>query len=471
MDVDGPGPNRDKERLKSLQKWLACDHPLGYKDKAYEHLLRAIVVDPNDFSDGLPNSSKEKLSVHDFAVRICAMTRVESPSSVAAPLILTAPSTAVFRIAYARMLKYAPPNSPAAAEKCIQRAYIIAANNLQIQHIPWHMSNPGARGRPSRKAVHNSWVNLGKSSILEPASSTTGRHASRPVDLAAEAAKKAQASDARAPWAVESITLQSLPDFFARDCLPDEFTMDNIECSGDAMLTEIYEWVFANFDREKPVHKIALLAGIYFSQMLPDVFWDVKDKPSASQMAGERLATSAVRSMPWKPNKGTRKGSTWRAMFIPMVAAYIISVYERGSPLRDYYATKKAFPGTWNAKNSAKGIGSFNLVRMGLAKAKSTRIFKGGVPLTDWLLLTNEELAAKHRELMGFLQDRQYGPFKIAVAFFGLDKAVELGATTGTYTNHPAMSSIALKKRPAPDSDSDSDVEIVEEVPQKKQRR
>jgi hypothetical protein len=43
--------------------------------------------------------------------------------------------------------------------------------------------------------------------------------------------------------------------------------------------------------------------------------------------------------------------------------------------------------------------------------------------------------------------------------------------STGTYTNHPTMSSIALKKQPAPDSDSDSDVEIVKEAPQKKQRR
>jgi hypothetical protein len=153
-----------------------------------------------------------------------------------------------------------------------------------------------------------------------------------------------------------------------------------------------------------------------------------------------------------------------------MAQAYIISMYERDSPLRDYFATKKSFPSPWNTKNSAKGIGPFNLVRMGLAKARSTRIFKGGVPLTDWILLTNEELAAKHRELMGFLQDRQYVPFKIAVAFFGLADAVELGATTGTYTNHPAMSFIALKKHPAPEPDSDSEVEIVEKPTHKRQR-
>jgi hypothetical protein len=470
MDSDDRAPSRDKERLKSLKKWLGCEYPLGYKDRAYEHLLRCVVVDPTNFSEGLPNASKEKLSVQDFAALICKMSRIESPSSVAAPLILTAPSMAVFRIAYARMFKYAHSNSPAATEKCMQRCYIIAANHLQIQHVPWHMPHAGGRGRPSRKPVHDSWVNLGKSSVVDHSTLANARANAQPVDMAAEAAKKAQSLDARAPWAVESVSLQSLPDFFARDSLPDEFTLENVECNGDATLTEIYEWAFANFDREKPIHKIALLAGIYFSHMLPDVFWDQKDRPSNDDLQGEQLATNGIRKLPWKPTKSTRKGSTWRPQFIAMVPAYIISVYERESPLRQYCAKKKSFPPQWNSKNSAKGIGSLNLVRMGLAKARSSRVFKGGIPLADWVLLTADELGAKNNELMGFLQDRQYGPFKIAVAFFGLDKAVEVGSRTGTYTNHPAMTSIALKKRPAPEPDSDSEVEIIEHVQHKRHR-
>jgi hypothetical protein len=472
MDVDDIGPSRDKDRLKSLQRWLACEHPLGYKDKAYEHLLRCVVVNPNNYSDGLPNTSKDKLSVQDFAVRISQMTRMNNPISVAAPLIFTAPSTAVFRTAYSRMLKYAPANSPAAADKCIQRAYIIAANHLQIQHVPWHASHTGTRGRQSRKAVHNSWVNLGKSSMGDQ-SAAAGHSNPRPVDMAAEAAKIAQASDARAPWAIESITLQSLPDFFTRDSLPDEFSLENIDCAGDALILEIYEWVFANFNREKPIHRIALLAGIYFSHILPDISWDQKDKPSYNTMVSERTCTNAIRAIPWNANRGSRKGCTWRPQFIAMVPAYIISVYERKSPLREYHVVNKSFPSQWNAKNSAKGIGSLNLVRMGLAKARTTRIFKGGVPLADWVLLTNEEVAVKHRELMGHLQDRQYGPFKIAVAFFGLEKAVELGINTGTYTNHPAMTSIIQKKMkramPEPDSDDD-EVEIIEHGPPHKRR-
>jgi hypothetical protein len=449
------GASINKLRLKNLQTWLACENPLGYKDKAYEHLLRCIIPDPCLYSDGLPNTSKEKLSVHEFALRICQMSRPDAPASVVAPLISTAPSTTVFRIAFAHMLKYAPPDSPAAAELFVQQSYVVAANHLHIQHIPWHVVPAGTRGRPSRKPVHGSWVNLGKSTSSADKLSV-GRLKHRPTDLAAEASKKAQASDARAPWAVESITLQSLPDYFARDSLPDEFGIHNIACSGDPLLQEI--------------HAIALLAGIYFSQILPDMFWDPKDKPHLSQLVDERSTTYAVRHLPWKPNKGTRKGSTWRSQFIAMVPAYIIAVYERDSPLRAYLTKKKAFPQQWNAKNSAKGIGSLNLVRLGLAKARSSRIFKGGAPLADWVLLTTEELSSKHQELMGLLRDPQYGPFKIAVSFFGLDKAEELGASTGTYTNHPSMASIAIKKRPLPDTDDDDDDDEVDILEHKRAR-
>ncbi|KAG0693409.1 hypothetical protein DFH29DRAFT_881461 [Suillus ampliporus] len=124
---------------------------------------------------------------------------------------------------------------------------------------------------------------------------------------------------------------------------------------------------------------------------------------------------------------GSHKGSTWRAQFIAMVPAYIISVYEVKSPLRKYQLMMKSFLMQWNTKNSAKASSPLNLVHLGLTKGCSRHIFKGGVPLADWVLLMDEE----------------YRPFKIAVALFGLEKAMELGTSTGTYMNHPAMTSIA----------------------------
>ncbi|KAG2138036.1 hypothetical protein DEU56DRAFT_756040 [Suillus clintonianus] len=61
-DMEWTSVPTETKMFEVFAEGLACDHPLGYKEKAYAALLRCIVVDPDDFSDGLPNSSKEKLA-------------------------------------------------------------------------------------------------------------------------------------------------------------------------------------------------------------------------------------------------------------------------------------------------------------------------------------------------------------------------------------------------------------------------
>jgi hypothetical protein len=466
--------SNSKSRLTSLRKWLSCSHPLSYQDRAFEHLLRCIVPNPEDHSDGLPNLSKEQLTIRDFSLRIISMTQPNKPSVVTAPLISSAPSTTVFRIAVTYMLKYAPQHSSRAAESFMQDAFSGAANHLHINHVPWHVANTGARGRRSRTPVHTSWVNLGKAS----GSQTMSQAKARQPNGAAEASKKAQASDARAPWAVQSITLQSLPQFISRDSLPDEFCLENIDIEKgekEPLIRQIYEWVFTNFNSRKPIHKIALLAGIYISKILPDIFTDGAYNPELGD--GGYAITQALRALPWNPNRSTRKGCRSENQFIAMVPAYIIAVYEPESPLRRYFADRqgKSFPQRWNSKNSNKGIGSLLMIRLGLANAKGKRIWKGGIFNRDWVPLTVEELTAKYHEINTHLSDLQYGPFKIAVAFFGLDKAIELGRMSQTYTISPAMQSIASHKRlrevaKDEDDDDDDEVEIIEHEKGKRAR-
>jgi hypothetical protein len=83
-----------------------------------------------------------------------------------------------------------------------------------------------------------------------------------------------------------------------------------------------------------------------------------------------------------------------------------------------------------------------------------------------------EELNAKHHEIDAHLSDLQYGSFKIAVAFFGLDKAIELGRNSQTYTINPAMRSIATQKRlrEVAKDDENEEVEIMEHVKDKRIR-
>ncbi|KAG1855817.1 hypothetical protein C8R48DRAFT_675151 [Suillus tomentosus] len=114
-----------------------------------------------------------------------------------------------------------------------------------------------------------------------------------------------------------------------------------------------------------------------------------------------------------------------------MVPAYIIAVYEPDSPLRNFW--------------------------------------KGGIFNQDWVLLTVEELNAKYHEIDMHLFDFQYGSFKIAMAFFGLDKIIKLGRNLQTYTINPAMWSITTQKhlRKVAKDDEDEEVEIIEHVKDK----
>ncbi|KAG1772198.1 hypothetical protein EV702DRAFT_1048672 [Suillus placidus] len=88
-----------KGRRYNLKKWLACDHPLSYLDHAFEFLLKSVVADSDDQSLGLPNPTKEKLAIHDFAKLIIDIPRPTNPVTIAAPLISTGNSPMVFKVA------------------------------------------------------------------------------------------------------------------------------------------------------------------------------------------------------------------------------------------------------------------------------------------------------------------------------------------------------------------------------------
>ncbi|KAG2029044.1 hypothetical protein BDR03DRAFT_1018980 [Suillus americanus] len=450
------------QRRRGLRKWLATAHPLGYVDKAYEHLVSCVLPKSTSHHEGLPNPTKDKLSIQDFARLICEMSRGTDPIAIAAPLIFNGGSTPVFRVALTYMRKYAPQDSTQSSERFLQEAFIIAANHLHINNIPWHGA-AGLRGRRRRKPVFDSWVNLGKAID----SQAIERHHTQLSNAAADASRRAQVADTRAAWSVELITLQSLADYILRSRLPDEFAIESIElargptASSEPSVSMIYEWVFANFDINKPLHQIALIAGIYVSRILPDLFFADSDKPQGN-VTNPVMLTKAIRALPWKPHRRGRKGCKLPSQFIAMVPAYIIAVYAPTSPLRIHLKSCNSFPTVWNSKNIAKGIGPLLLVRLGLASALSHRIWKGGPPLVHWTLLSPEDITVKHREISACLADRQYGPFRIAVMLFGIDKAVNLGRTSQTYTINPAIASIRAKKHMLKVDSDDDEVEIVQ---------
>lgn len=425
-----------KTRRLNLKKWLSCKHPLSYLDRAFEYLLRAVVGDPTDYSFGLPNPTKEKLSVRDFAKLIVNMSRSIDPVPVAAPLISTASSPMVFKVAHIYMSKFVPRHSPDSATQFLQNAFIIAANHLHINNIPWHLS--GGRGRRHRKPHFESWINLGKAAQLPSAKSL----ASQGNNGAEEASQRAQASDSRAAWAACSITLQSLPEFLSRTVPPDEFSMDSIALdkteSKDSIVRQTYQWAFAEFNISKPLHQLAILVGIYVSKLIPNLFYDSDNRPDHEHYKTMFAFTQAVRAMTWMPNS-SRKGCKIAAQFIAMVPVYIMAVFDRSSPLHDHFDKARSFPTAWNKKHSNKGIGPLLLIRLGLAKARSGRIWKGGVFNIDWSVLTRDEVAKYHQNIIDMLSDREFGPYRVAQFLFGSYTAHSLGVSSQTYVVNPGQ--------------------------------
>ncbi|KAG1849284.1 hypothetical protein DFJ58DRAFT_729576 [Suillus subalutaceus] len=432
------------QQHRGLCKWLATAHPLGHVDKAYEHLVSCMLSKSTAHHKGSPNPTKDKLSIQDFACLICEMSRGTDPVTIATPLIFNGGSTPVFRITLTYMRKYAPQDSTQSSERFLQEAFIIAANHLHINNIPWHGA-AGLCGRRRQKPVFDSWLS----------------------NAAANASQCAQVTDTRTAWSAELITLQSLADYILRSRLPDEFAIESIElprgptAGSKPSVSMIYEWVFANFDINKPLHQIALIAGIYVSQILPDLFFADSNK-SQGNVTNPVMLTKAIRALPWKPHRRSRKGCRLPSQFIAMVPAYIIAVYAPTSSLCIHLKSGNSFPTIWNSKNIAKGIGPLLLVRLGLASALSHRIWKGGLPLVHWTLLSPEDITVKHREISACLADRHYGPFHIAVMLFGIDKAVNLGRTSQTYTINPAIASIRAKKHMLKVDSDDDKVEIVQ---------
>ncbi|KAG0692492.1 hypothetical protein DFH29DRAFT_1046484 [Suillus ampliporus] len=464
-------------RRLNLKKWLACPQPLSYDEKAYKCLLRCIVGDPDDYSLGLPNPTKVKLSIRDFAKLIADMSHEKSPTPLAAPLISSGSSPTIFKVALQYMSKYVPRHSPAAAKTFLQNALIVAANHLHINNIPWHL--PAARGRRPQKPHFESWVNLGKAAIVP----SLTRLNSQVLDPAEEASQRAQASDTRAAWAAGSITLQSLPDFISRSVPPNEFTIDNIAVDKtepkDSVTRKTYQWAFAEFDMAVPLHRLALLVGIYVSKITPNLFYDRQQRPDHHAFDTMFDFTKALRRMAWEP-KSTRKGCKVAAPFVPMVTAFIMAVYDITSPLQAYFHDHQTFPKPWNKKNSNKGIGSLLLIRIGLAKARSGRIWTGGALKIDWTLLTRDELATFQNTIFAMLDDREFGPFRIAQAMFGTLTAQELGRSTHTFTINPGVASTSLGKRSTSSSgvqsvvgyDGDTEVEVEQmSTPAPKRRR
>lgn len=102
-------------------------------------------------------------------------------------------------------------------------------------------------------------------------------------------------------------------------------------------------------------------------------------------------------------------------------------------------------------------INAFNMVRMGLARAHNSAIYKSPKYGSAWTMKTPEELGVLYTELVTLLKERPYGPYKAIVMIFGTTVADRLASNHSAGIIQFAKPPGGPSKRKATDEDDSED--------------
>lgn len=342
-----------QERISSLDKWLKQPKPFSYGENSYTNLVKAIVDDPANLHLGLPASSLGQKSMSWFAGAIIESESRQGPRTLP-PFIRSGQALAIMHIVMKelRTLLAFPGSSDDDMKNSITLLIAQVAVRRQILNIPWAPNPSGVAGRPPTTVVHDVWINLGRASSASSVNPIIQGPAARRNEAAARAASHQQDTDVNAPWSALDIPLQDLGSILHREVLPEEWDLTPIVFpAGESYVKETYDWVKTHYSGSKPIHQLALLFGIIFSRILPDIFHEKKPS-NVSNTSTQSFTTSIVRNSPWTAPGANKKGVTHPRQFIVMMTTFIIAIYEKESPLRRYMARNSGSLGQpWTDKH------------------------------------------------------------------------------------------------------------------------
>ncbi|KAF8308458.1 hypothetical protein F5887DRAFT_1092560 [Amanita rubescens] len=171
---------------------------------------------------------------------------------------------------------------------------------------------------------------------------------------------------------------------------------------------------------------MAVVWAILFSRVAPNLSY--KKPNSKPKDASELAITKFVRDMPWiLPISKHRKGIKSPKPFVTMMSTTIIALRDANSPLYRQAGTRNGFGKEWSEKHSIKEITPVNMVRMGLAKAKSLKMITRACWKTNWEMCSDAEVKPLYNRVMEHLLKRHpYGEFLAVQEIFGRDVAMEL---------------------------------------------
>ncbi|KAF8422585.1 hypothetical protein L210DRAFT_852504, partial [Boletus edulis BED1] len=405
--------------------------------------LESAVVKPINGVMQLKVTSPPSISLSKFIEDIITQCNTLHPRSKP-PFIARGQFLHVARSAIREVTTFAVQQGSCSGkdlELVIQDAFVSACHVLKINQVPWSLPPvAGRRGAPSTRVVHDAWMSLGATNPRGPPTSAALRaHENTPAAIARRTSQHIIVQDSRGEWSAIHVTLKSFHTVLHKSVAPQEVSQTGFDdASGESYIVEAYKFASDAYDPSKPIHHLAVIAGIACGGLLPQIF-ACKEQMTEGSKSSPAEYTSVVRNLDWVSRENRKKGVKDMQIYIRMVTLYIICMYESESPIlkRQRDKTKGISNKKWVAKNSMKGITSFLLCRLGLAKVKKDRGFGSAQWGLDIEPLTQSEVNVLYDNVVSQLRrDNTYGGYD-AVQYMMGNKTAELLAKNEFVTKRP----------------------------------
>lgn len=339
---------------KDLKSWKSLSRPLHYE--AILNLIR--IISPGSIK--LPPASPPEVNVDDFVQDLITAGKQGRVRGV--PFIHKGQFQYILPSAIEHLSSQvsailldpdADSDSDTRAALCFKTAML----TIGINAVPWTPPAAGP-GRPFTIPSITAWVMFGGRTIRPiPIAALSFRPAEQHQAAMENALEQRKDADPNAPWAILPVKMRNLHKFLNRRILPSDFTHPDIrsESPETRYVRQTYDYAAKQFDLSNPLHHLALLLGVIYSKLCPNVFTEPPrdDNSSNALMKDEQSAREYLNSIPWSNRMAAgKKGNIRRDLYISMIAFYIVAIYDRNSPLVQHFEKKRQFGRAWTEKHS-----------------------------------------------------------------------------------------------------------------------
>jgi hypothetical protein len=276
---------------------------------------------------------------------------------------------------------------PKDQDEFTKKVIAFIAYDRRISHIPWSAPTQAVDQRLNGRLVYNSWKTLStaKQFMSQPFCNSNKPPPTPPLSPAKLSAKRALLNNINGKWDASMLKITDLHTILHKKTLPSDWTLDSVKFGEDAYVKETYMWVERYADLENPVHQIALLAGIIFSKVFPQIGYP-ENAADILRASSSTKISPRIHQVEWTLPKCRSRTSYDPSTLMVMLATYVIALTESRFPLA-IHANRNggALGGAWTKLHSEsiifksitislihlwaalRGITPFNLVRMGFS--------------------------------------------------------------------------------------------------------